>query len=500
MKLHPPELRDSVPSGRHSAAILNAAAVIAGALLLSWPAIFNRFPLLYADSMTYLADGAPVARAIFLHQFSDYYGMRSLIYSLGILPFHWNISPWPIVALLSLLVAWVVWLVVRALSRRHATVRYLALILALSLLTGIGWYASFVMPDVLGPLLYLAFFLLFFARETLSRAERIGLYAIAWWAIASHASHLLLAAALCGLLALCAAFDRRPILRRTLALAEPMAVLALAAASQMALYWYLDGKPSLNGQRPPYLTARVIADGPGRQFLRTHCDRMQWAACGHLDGLSSDPDSFLWGPDAPYENASEDEKRRFEAEDAPFFLATVRAYPREQFEKSAANFGRQLLAFGIYGFDASDWIGEQFKQVIPASKPSYLQSRQAANELPLDLASDVQTWTVIASLAILSTLIPLLWRSRPIRLAALGLVSVSMVVLNAAVTGVLSTVDDRYQCRVVWLIPLLAGVSFFAWLDARAARRKPLSGHPSQEVLAASPGFTRSRSSFEGLK
>ena len=44
------------------------------------------FPLLMADSMTYLADGLPVARALFLHQFSDYYGMRSLTYSLVIFP------------------------------------------------------------------------------------------------------------------------------------------------------------------------------------------------------------------------------------------------------------------------------------------------------------------------------------------------------------------------------------------------------------------------------
>ena len=36
-----------------------------------------------------------------------------------------------------------------------------------------------------------------------------------------------------------------------------------------------------------------------------------------------------------------------------------------------------------------------------------------------------------------------------------------VVIGNAAITGVLSTVDDRYQARVIWLaklVPLLAGV------------------------------------------
>src|ERR1017187_814746 len=79
-------------------------AVLLGALLLAWPAFYNGFPLLYPDSMTYLGDGPVVARALFLHQFSDYYGMRSFFYSLGILPLHWNLTPWPIVALQCLLV------------------------------------------------------------------------------------------------------------------------------------------------------------------------------------------------------------------------------------------------------------------------------------------------------------------------------------------------------------------------------------------------------------
>ena len=44
---------------------------------------------------------------MFLHQFSDYYGMRSFYYSLGILPFHWNVTAWPVVGLQNLIIAWV---------------------------------------------------------------------------------------------------------------------------------------------------------------------------------------------------------------------------------------------------------------------------------------------------------------------------------------------------------------------------------------------------------
>jgi hypothetical protein len=51
---------------------LRGGAVLLGALFLAWPAFFNGFPLLYPDSMTYLSDGRIVARALFLHRFSEY--------------------------------------------------------------------------------------------------------------------------------------------------------------------------------------------------------------------------------------------------------------------------------------------------------------------------------------------------------------------------------------------------------------------------------------------
>ena len=43
------------------------SAVVAGALLMLWPAILNRYPLLYPDSISYLGDGRTLARILLLH-------------------------------------------------------------------------------------------------------------------------------------------------------------------------------------------------------------------------------------------------------------------------------------------------------------------------------------------------------------------------------------------------------------------------------------------------
>jgi len=68
---------------------------------------------------------------------------------------------------------------------------------------------------------------------------------------------------------------------------------------------------------------------------------------------------------------------------------------------------------------------------MPKARSSYLQSRQARDALPLDLLTEIQWWTIVASLAAIAALIPLLWRRHSPRLAGLSLVVVATVVANA---------------------------------------------------------------------
>lgn len=438
--------------------IWHTGAVLAGALVMTWPALYNRFPLLYADSMSYLEDGPLVARAIFLHKFSADYGGRSFIYCLGILPLHWNISSWPILGLNSVLTAYFIWLVMRSILPWLPLKGYLVLVTFLSLLTSLAWFASLIMPDILGPVAYLGIYLLVFARETLSRVEHLSVIVIAWWTIASHATHLMLATGLCALFALLLVLRRPSMQNRLRAVGEVAVIAALAAVAHLALHDFLYGKPSLNGKRLPFLMARVIADGPGEWYLEHHCKQVKLTICDYLNELPMDTDDFLWADDGIWQRASEQTKTRLREEEIPFVLATLRAYPREQLSKSASNFWHQLITFDLSLFHPDDWVLQEFDRVLPGERSSYLQSRQARDALPYKLFTAIQDCAVIASLVLLGVFTPRMWSRQSPRLAGLALVIVSTVVANAFVTGILSMVENRFQSRVIWLLPLLAGI------------------------------------------
>ena len=448
--------------------LARGAAVLLATLFMMWPALYNRYPMLYPDSLTYIGDGHVVARAVFLHRLSDYYGMRSFIYSLGILPWHWNITLWPVVFFQSLITAWLIWLVVRSIFQRNSVVRYITLILILSVLTSVAWFVCLIMPDILAPALCLAIYLLIFARDTLSPIERIAVILIAWWGIASHASHLLLAVWMC--LALAAfLFLQKRLIRRSFRTVAPLVWIVIAAAlSQLTLHAYLYGTPSLNGDRPPFLMARIIADGPGKTYLQQHCANLDWAICDHVNNLPDNEDDFFWAENGIWQTADHEAQQRMLHEELPLSIATLRTYPRRQLAVSAFNFRQQLLTYDLGAFGASPYIAEDIGNVLPRARTTYLKTRQAGDKLPTDLFSTLQQGTIITSLLIIIACITFTWRRSP-RLAGLTIVILCTVIPNAFITGVLSGLDDRYQSRVIWLIPFLAGLFTIHWLERRTA-------------------------------
>jgi len=448
--------------------VVHACAILAAALLTAWPALLNRYPLLYADSLSYLGEGLPILHAL-RHRPVTFIAMRSEFYSLGIFVFHWGISPWPVVMLQALLTAYVVWLVTRAIVVRHTVAKYLILMTLLSAFTSMSWYVSLVMPDILGSLLYLSICLLVFAPETLSKPEHWAVALIAWFGIVSHSTHLVLTLWIIALLAALLLFKSRLMQHRGRALGEIALLVVIAAVAQVALHSYLYHEPSLNGRRLPYLSARFVADGPERWYLQQHCATEQWVLCANVKNLPDNDDEFIWGDNTIWTKSSPADQQLILKQEMPLLLATLRAYPRQQLAISLGSFVQQLNDFGVNDFDNNTWMEDSIEETMPGAHARYERSLQARSVVPTTFFTQLQRWPIYAAIFLIAASLPWLWRTCQTRFMGFLIVILPTLIANAFITAVASEVDSRFQARVVWLLPLLAGLIVFCWKDSRRA-------------------------------
>lgn len=443
--------------------VIQIAAGAAALALLLWPALVSGYPLLYPDTLDYLGTGRAAWTALLHAEHAAFYAVRSPVYAVVIYLFHWNRTPWPILVLNAGAMLFTVYLTTRSLVRRDAWQKTLAILAVVSIFTGLSWYTSLLMPDIFGAPVYLAIYLFAFARETLRPVERIALAALAIFGALAHASHLLLAIGLCAMLWSAWFISRgrkSSSILSVRSLGVVTGVVVGAIALQLAVNQRLFGHASLDGDRPPFLEAHIIADGTGARYLREHCvEHPDLALCHHLDNLSAYEDDFLWDGKGIWAAASTAEKAQLRREEMPLILATVRAYPGQQIAVSLKNFWRQLTDFDIDDGDNNGYMQAHLSDEIPNAGTAYNRSLQAREAMPQGFFTIVQIVTVIVSLVLIAFMLPRTLRRSGIyrdRLLALTGIIFFVVLGNAFISGVLSAVDSRYQARIVWLIPLLA--------------------------------------------
>jgi hypothetical protein len=447
------ELREPVGSRRRCAS--RAGAVTLAALALCWPALVAGSPLWIPDSVVYFASGKMFAGMLLGHRGPLTLEPRSAIYSMSLYVLHHGRWPWTVIALNALLTAWVLWLVVRtAIARRPATV-YLCLVAGLCLLTTVSWYVSLLTPDILGAVLFLAMYLLIFAKESMQRWEQIVCAVLVGWSAVGHPTFPMIALGLCVFLALLAVLRWTPMRGRAVLVGQIVALVLIGLMVQAVVNKRTLGRFSASG--PPYLMARFIADGPAQEILKDHCDQLHWTICLWKDRLPQKSDDFLWDPNGVYQMATPAQRADLGAEEMPLALTTLRAYPRQQGWISAMNFWRELTDFGMdENVYKSDWVVTQLEIRLPSAVSPYLRSESTHSRLPRGLFHTMQEESLPVSVGILVVLLPWMWKRRQWRLLGLTAVVSFVVVTNAAITGVVSCQDPRYGGRLIWILPLLA--------------------------------------------
>lgn len=425
------------------------------ALLLCLPALWNGFPFLFPDSMDYLRFGPAVAQAL-AGQPGASYGLRSPWYTLGLLPLHGYFRwVWPVVVVQAWVVAWTVRLCLRATSRSWSGPEYLLLVALLVAFTPVGWVLGMIIPDIFTGVLILGSFWLGPGWPRLSPGERWMVAAVTLGSLLSHLSNaplLLVIGLFCWL-------------RHGFVRSRPLlALLGLAWLAQLCfnalLYRPLPGVAAGSSRTgdshsAPLVLARFLADGPALRYIHEHGQQANLALYRHRDQLRPDIGHFLWDPQGPRSRLMASDPAEWNLvcqQQTQVIVGTLMTYPLQQLTVSLSHLFQQLATFGLNDFDLNLSVVMQMPQVLPTLTADFLASRQASRRLPIASLNRLYEGVVVLSLLALAAGLS---RSTSFWRHFCGWIGLGLVV-NAAITGILSAVAARYQSRVVWLLPMLA--------------------------------------------
>jgi hypothetical protein len=445
--------------------IAEAAGIVALCPMLLAVAVWNHFPIIFYDTGAYILQGLGGA---FLEE-------RSPVYSILLLVSGAAVSLWLVALVQAVITAFVIVQTTRAVAPRMSLAMLAGIIAALDILTALPWYVGQIQPDCFTAIGVLCLYLLSFHIDALGRARGIAIGLIAAFAIAAHPSHMVLGA---GLVLAIIAYKGVAMLSRT---SWPQPRIRFAAGALLmgvliivASNFAYTQKIFITRAGPAFIFARVLQDGIVMRLLDDTCPQSHYKLCAYKDDLPRTADQWLWGEESPFKKldrftGTADESQRI-------LWESVKRYPLVHLAAATNDSIRQFTMFKTGDqIEPQQWIlYSDMDQLIPNQMRAYLtahQQRKGFDFAPVNWVQVPFGWLSIAALIL--ALGVSLWRGAGRESVLLGFVLVALIG-NAIVCGALSNPHDRYQSRLIWIVPF--ALALLAAQTPIALRQREESG------------------------
>lgn len=415
---------------------------------------------------------------------SAWYGlfMRSMWQAGNTWPF--SIGLWVLAMIQALIGAWVLRLIWRAAAPKAPAWTYLGLVTGLTLLSTLPFFVTFAMPDVFAGFESVAIVLAMLFWDRLKRWELVLLWLLLLACMSFHGSDPILAVPLilgAGLLAWRLGAKFWPQMARA-AYVGSAVVLGMLMVKAYALGYQARTGSELH--HPPFVMARLLVDGTGKRYLLNHCtdDVTPFVVCRYRFQPMNDTDIVLWSDE--YENGVwniADPKSRIamEKQEMPFAMAVFFSDPLGQIVASTRNWATQLGMFWVEDpirnpmafFRDPYWGSTSLKQLVPNASECKPMGPGCAPPFYMDTLAVWHGFWIVLGLGFASwrlsrkDVLGQVLRRRPdwdapvVRLFAAAVVLLAATLINAAICGVFSGTFTRYESRVIWLLPLTAGLT-----------------------------------------
>ncbi|MDP5170198.1 MAG: hypothetical protein NWR72_08125 [Bacteroidia bacterium] len=412
------------------------------------PALYNNFPFLYSDSGTYLYVG-------FTGLPSE---IRPVLYGWFLRWVSMKDSLWLVIFVQAWIVSWSINRFVRTFFPATPALLVLGMVTLLTFASGIGVTTGMIMPDFLTPVMILLSILLLY-QPVIRRWESLLQAFLLFFALASHHSHpYILFCVLIGMviLLLIPSFRQASFFPfRRMMLVTAIAVLGFFA---IPAFNYVQGGEWVRSHSSNiFLVGRMNEMGLLKPFLAQACDKKGYGLCTYQHEI---PEAFLWDGNSPVnKDGGWIANNRLYGEIVRDFFSEPR-YAKKFVIKSLETVVQQLYTFDLCVIVAERDGGFPYRileQNVPEFLPPYKFSKQYRYLWSNEVFDFLQKILVLASL---------LWLCRVFLFRPgiaisdkgkyIGLVIVLGLLANAFICASISTIDPRFQARLIWLLPLYA--------------------------------------------
>jgi len=441
----------------------NLFFVLLGTFILMIVGFYNGYPLVYSDTGTYIYSG--------FDKFVP--NDRPITYGLFLWFFSFRFSLWLVIVAQNLITAYVLYELLKLfLKQKGQTFHflYISILLLLTFFTGIGWYSNQIMPDFFAPVMVLTLIILIFNKE-LSLLKRICLYIIFIISIIVHLSHLLISLSLIvSYLALERILYKKNVIENYyLKLKNFFVILSLILISWLSLsliHYTFGGGFKVSKSSGIFFTAHLADCGLLEKYLKENCEKSEFKSCRlclFKDSLPNNLADFLWGPHSPYNQPNSWKSGEIECKALIKKMLKTPKYLLLNVYKSA-EYGfiqlfRNEIGQGLSAYNEGSPPYGQIHWRFKSELNNYLNSRQnrwGGADLNLKVLNVFHLIILIISVFVLSYIFLIYSKSKNIspELFLFLIFCLLAIIINAFITAGLNAPCERFQARVVWLLPL----------------------------------------------
>lgn len=440
-------------------------------ILIIWPSIYNCFPLLYSDTGTYILSSVHIEIPL----------DRPLFYGLFIRATSMQAHLWVTIIVQALITFWILKKLVQQLYPNKNQTLLFSIIFLLSILTGLPWYTSQIMPDLFTALGVLNLYLIF-SNKSRNFKEQVLLHLTLYFTIGTHYSNILIIG---GMIFIVALFNVKKIWQNTYqyrlrTISTTITIIAVAFTHALTNYSQ-NGHFKMSRGSNLFLAAKCLESPLLKSYMKANMNRIDIPFAENIDSIPNSACGFLWSSNSPLNQIGVDRVQINEAYGPVLKDLFSQPYYRNWFIEESIQSTIEQLKFhkvgsGMVSYkDSTNGCYFMIKKYYENEFNQFYHAKQ--QQLALGLEDNyhkyISQWVFYFSILVI--VVGLFFNRVRNHLSPLILFILTGVFMNAFITSSLANTYDRLQVRVVWLLTLMALIILYEFIRGKIENRSNIT-------------------------